>query len=267
KMPAYKYRLVSVDAWEQQQEKTIRDFMNDAKAVIMAAGFPEAAITLRTEERKVGIARDIATESRNGYKAIVVGRKGISELKDFMMGSIAQKILELASRPVWIVGGASTARKILVCLDNSDGAMRAVEHLGEMLSGVASRDILLLHVARGYGGLRKFIRDVFISEGNQSAVDELEKEFKAVSAILEPSFEKAKSLLTAGGIDSGRISRKVAQGGGNSGNTIIEEAEALGFDTIVLGRRGISRVEEFLMGRVSNKVIQLAKEMNVWVVS
>jgi hypothetical protein len=36
---------------------------------------------------------------------------------------------------------------------------------------------------------------------------------------------------------------------------------------IVVGRRGLSRVEEFFMGRVSDKVLQLAKEMAVWVVT
>ena len=48
---------------------------------------------------------------------------------------------------------------------------------------------------------------------------------------------------------------------------LLDEAAKGGYGTIVLGRRGISRTEQFLMGRVSNKVIQLAKEMAVWVVN
>ncbi|MHC4842819.1 MAG: hypothetical protein ACYTEE_03370 [Planctomycetota bacterium] len=34
-----------------------------------------------------------------------------------------------------------------------------------------------------------------------------------------------------------------------------------------MGRRGLSRVEDFFMGRVSKKVLQLAKWTAVWVVS
>jgi nucleotide-binding universal stress UspA family protein len=34
-----------------------------------------------------------------------------------------------------------------------------------------------------------------------------------------------------------------------------------------VGRRGLSRVRDFLIGRVSNKLIQLAKNQAVWVVN
>jgi hypothetical protein len=46
----------------------------------------------------------------------------------------------------------------------------------------------------------------------------------------------------------------------------MEEATKGGYGTIVVGRRGVSKVYEFLMGRVSNKVIQMAKDQAVWVV-
>ena len=39
-----------------------------------------------------------------------------------------------------------------------------------------------------------------------------------------------------------------------------------GYGTIVVGRRGLSTVEEFDMGRVSNKLVQAAKDRAVWVV-
>jgi nucleotide-binding universal stress UspA family protein len=47
----------------------------------------------------------------------------------------------------------------------------------------------------------------------------------------------------------------------------VEEARNSSCGTIVMGRRGLSRVEEFFMGRVSKKVLQLAKWNAVWVVS
>lgn len=266
KMPAYHYRLVNVDAWENQQEKTIQEFMVTAREVLVGAGFPDECVTARIAERTVGIARDIAAEARNGYMAAIVGRKGMSDFKDFMLGSIAHKILELAPIPVWIVGGSGGARKVLVCLDNSEGAMLAVKHAGAVLPA-GGPDVVLFHVVRGAGGLRKLIHGVFTSEKDQQAIQELEKELKAAASLLEPSFEKATAELVAAGIAPEKISRKIVQGTGNSANVIIEEAEKLGFDTIVVGRRGISRVEEFLMGRVSNKVIQLAKDRTVWIVS
>jgi nucleotide-binding universal stress UspA family protein len=47
----------------------------------------------------------------------------------------------------------------------------------------------------------------------------------------------------------------------------VEEAQKNGFGTIVIGRRGLSKVRQFMMGRVSNKVLQLARDLAVWVVN
>jgi nucleotide-binding universal stress UspA family protein len=49
--------------------------------------------------------------------------------------------------------------------------------------------------------------------------------------------------------------------------SIVEEARARNFSTIVVGRRGLSRVEEFFIGRVSNKIVHMARDKAVWVVS
>ena len=50
-------------------------------------------------------------------------------------------------------------------------------------------------------------------------------------------------------------------------DAIVKEANEGGYGTIVVGRRGLSRVREFFIGRVSMKVIQLARKHAVWVVS
>lgn len=39
------------------------------------------------------------------------------------------------------------------------------------------------------------------------------------------------------------------------------------FGTVVVGRRGVSKAEEFLFGSVSNKIIHHAKDCTVWVVA
>jgi nucleotide-binding universal stress UspA family protein len=46
----------------------------------------------------------------------------------------------------------------------------------------------------------------------------------------------------------------------------MDKAREEGYGTIVVGRRGLSRVHEFCMGRVSNKLIQMGREQAVWVI-
>lgn len=267
-LAGYKYRIVSVEAWEQQQEGIINDFMVRARSVLSEAGFAEEAVTIRVEDRKVGIARDIAAESQNGYAALVVGRRGISELKDFMLGSIAHKILQLVRIPIWVVGGPHRPEKILMCLDNSEGAMLATRHLAQIICGSTRGRITLFYVNRGFGKFRQFVSEVFaVQDDKKSAEGIIEKDLLQAAKLLEPAFDEARGVLVKGGLDASAIDKKIVSGGSNAGNDIIAEAEKGGYDTIVIGRRGLSRVEEFLMGRVSSRVINLAKEKTVWVVS
>ena len=46
--------------------------------------------------QKDGIARDIVSEGGRGYDLIIMGRKGISGVKDFFLGSITQKVINMA---------------------------------------------------------------------------------------------------------------------------------------------------------------------------
>ena len=47
---------------------------------------------------------------------------------------------------------------------------------------------------------------------------------------------------------------------------ILQVQQQGDFGTLVIGRRGVSRAEEFLFGSVTTKVTHLAKDCTVWVV-
>jgi nucleotide-binding universal stress UspA family protein len=80
------------------------------------------------------------------------------------------------------------------------------------------------------------------------------------------AFEKAVKVLESAGIDPYRITTKIISGVATRSGTIIAQAMTGGYGTIVIGRRGHSKVGEFHVGSVTNKVIQLADKA-VWVVS
>ncbi len=268
KIPAYHYRIVSVEAWEKKQDAAIREFMEKAKRILLDTGFPEEAITIKINERRIGVARDIAAEAGAGYKALVLGRKGLSDLKDFMLGSVANNIIGLVSMPIWVAAvGKPRLSKVLMCLDNSEGAMMALMHLADVLDTSRNCEITLFHAVREFHGFKKFVREVFSSEGDKTAIENIERELAQASKILEPSFDKARAALISRGVDPARIHLKIVSDANNSAQAIIEEAEKGDYDTIVVGRRGLSKVEEFVMGRVSNRVIHMAKNRTVWVVN
>ncbi|MFH1351545.1 MAG: universal stress protein [Pseudomonadota bacterium] len=83
----------------------------------------------------------------------------------------------------------------------------------------------------------------------------------------ERVFERARRHLLEAGLDPKRLNTKVITGVSSRAGAIIQEAEEGKYGTVVVGRRGLSKVEEFIMGRVSSKVVHMARDRAVWIVN
>ena len=245
KEPVYRHEVAAIIAWELQQKKERQEFMKKARRLLLDRNVPEDAVSIKIQERKVGIARDIVYESQNDYDGVVVGRWGISLLKDYLWGSIANKLLgRLTHIPLCVVGGTPQIGKILVAIDASKGAMRAIDYVGAMADST-NWEVTLFHAARG---------------------PDRERLYKAEKSI-ESVFEEASRHLEKAGFNRNQITTRMVAGVTSRAVAISVEALNGGYGTIVVGRRGLSNVEEFSMGRVSNKVIHMAREMAVWLVT
>ena len=244
--------------WERSLDASIREFMGEARQILVDARVPEGAISLDIQERKIGIARDIFAKSIHGYSAVVLGRHGASKFKDFVIGSIASKLLErLAHVAVCIVGGRPPRGKILLALDESENAMRAVDFVGAMFSATASQ-VTLFHAVRGFNIWERRYEDILDPKYEDEWIHSYE---------IDSLFEEAKMHLVKLGFAPKCVATKLVPRVSSRAAAIVEEAKQGGYGTIVVGRRGLSKVREFFMGRVSNKVVQLARREAVWIVS
>ncbi|MBU2551510.1 MAG: universal stress protein [Proteobacteria bacterium] len=249
-----------LETWEKYHDARVREFMAKARSTLLDAGWPEEAIGIRVEPRLNGIARDLVEESDKGYQSVVVGSMGVSRLKDLVLGSTAGKLLgHLAGTPLCVVAGSPEPRGVLVAMDASEGARRALEFLPELLRG-APFDVELFHAVRPV----KFPADLpdpsmNLARAEQDLLDENTR-------IMDRVLREAKDHLVRSGLDEGRITRRIVAEDQSRAWAIILEAQRAGCGTIVMGRRGLSKVEDFFIGRVSGKVVNLAKNRAVWVV-
>jgi nucleotide-binding universal stress UspA family protein len=88
-IPYFQERQASFCVLEDQKREAVSDAM-------LKAGFQEQNIVTKVQTKDKGVARDIIMEANSGYDTIVVGRRGHSGVKEFLLGSISQKILHLA---------------------------------------------------------------------------------------------------------------------------------------------------------------------------
>jgi nucleotide-binding universal stress UspA family protein len=87
-----------------------------------------------------------------------------------------------------------------------------------------------------------------------------------VRAKMGTTFEEARKVLEEAGIRRKRIETEIISGAYSRASTLVEEARKRQCGTIVVGRRGLSKIEEFFLGRVSSKVLQMASDKTVWIV-
>ena len=89
---------------------------------------------------------------------------------------------------------------------------------------------------------------------------------QAAKEEIRTSLEKARKILINSGFKANRLSTKIITGVSSRADAIVREAKQEDYGTIVLGRRGITRVREFFIGRVTNKVIHLGRDRTVWII-
>ena len=69
-------------AWEKQQRHQIEKQLQKCRKILLSSDFNPAKIQTTIHKRRVGVARDIIAESKNGYAAMVMRRRGMSDLRE-----------------------------------------------------------------------------------------------------------------------------------------------------------------------------------------
>jgi nucleotide-binding universal stress UspA family protein len=242
--------------WSKKAEKMAQDFLNKALDLLVAGGVPKGDVDVILQERKVGIARDIIEESLRGYKAIVVGRGGLSRTGEPFLGSVSNKIVEkIQDIPVWVIGRNIRTNKMLLAVDSSDNSRKAVDYVGTV-AAASEAEITLFHVVRKF----TYLEDPTLRHG------EIEGFWQEVKSDIPRMFRSYQVSLEKAGITTLRISSEAMLDSPSRSGDIIKEAREGAYGTIVMGRRGLSKVRDFLMGRVTSKVLNQAEDFAVWIV-
>ncbi len=146
-------------------------------------------------------------------------------------------------------------KRILIAADASENAKRAATYVGEIIGSRPGFEIGILYV------IRYPDRDLFPDDSSWQ--NKKEEELKKAQLVLK----ELKGLLTEKSIPDSAIDATAIQAAGFSiAQAILEYQRENDFGTIVVGRRGVSKAEEFLFGSVSNKIVHYAKDCAVWVI-
>jgi nucleotide-binding universal stress UspA family protein len=244
---------------EKTGKEAAQVFLHEARSLLLKVNFREDDVRLILEKRQVGIARDIIAEGSRGYEAVVVGRKGLSRLKDIFLGSVSYKIVQgIKDVPVWVVGGDIRSKKMLLAVDGSENSRKAVDYAAN-LAAANEAGVTLFNVVREF---RLDFLDNSTPRGEEIEMRILEK----LERDVQHMFASYRKQLEWAGVNASRISVKRTLQSRSRAGDILEEAKEGNYGTIVMGRRGLSKVHEFFLGRVTTKVLHRAEGFALWIV-
>lgn len=145
--------------------------------------------------------------------------------------------------------------KILIAVDGSESAFKAVDYAGRQFSGTNDLRITLLHVM-------PYPPAPLWDDGHIPTPEEkverdraIELWLKKQKGAIEPVLRRASDMLTSQGVKPEQIETKVISDSIDVAASILEEARDGGYQTLILGRRGLSPLGHFLMGSVTSKIV------------
>jgi len=144
---------------------------------------------------------------------------------------------------------------ILVAVDEMESSIKSIKYVGQIASGLKTVSICLLHV------YPEPPPDFYINNG---VLDNYQAQRIAKA---EHIFERALEVLVDVGIERESIYSTTHMAEGKTISETILEVRRMGdFGTVVTGKRGVSKAEEFLFGSISNALARHSNDFSTWIV-
>jgi nucleotide-binding universal stress UspA family protein len=150
-------------------------------------------------------------------------------------------------------------RRFLVALDQSEEALKVVRYVAETLEGARDVEVTLFHAIPDLLPFQPEFGLGVLPEVQERVKERTREQMAAV-------FGQARAALVKAGLPEASIKTEIKPATPDVAREVLAEAEEGRYQTIVIGRRGMGRVQQFLLGSVSNKVVQHARGRTVWVV-
>ena len=145
--------------------------------------------------------------------------------------------------------------KILVAVDEGETSLRALRYVGRMAAAMADVYICLLHVYPEPP-------PDFYTNGGVLEAYQSEKAERA-----EGIFAQGEKVLVEAGVQPGVIHRAIHLAEGRTISQMVLDVQRKGdFGTVVVGKRGVSKAEEYLFGSISNALARNSSKFTTWIV-
>ncbi len=237
--PGQEKQLEEYEQWIAEREKEVRASFSKHNADGKQQGVEIDGYVVRSFSAADTILDYIAD---NDVDIVVIGTHGRTGFKKFVYGSVAEKIVRLSPIPVITLHRAPeppAIRRILVPVDFSDYAKTAVEKARDIAQKFKA-DLTFLHV------IEQSLHPAFYAADIASI-------FQVDPGLKNRILERMAAFT---GISPEQAGFAVSEG--KAHKEIKKYAEMHEIDLIVMATRGLSGLEQFLIGSNAERVVSIA---------
>jgi nucleotide-binding universal stress UspA family protein len=152
-------------------------------------------------------------------------------------------------------------KKILIAVDNSLQSKNAVRYVTRLSARLENLNVVLFNA-------QPMVSQFLVDEAKKKV--DSQRELKAVmerNAITSQKLlDNYRLMMGQEGVDESRIQTVTQPRKLDIAKDIIEFAQDGRFDALVIGRRGISGLQELFMGSVSSNITQNSNVIPVWII-
>ncbi len=219
-------------------EENIMPFLTDYETTLKEKGF-KGSIAKLIEEGEPG-NKIIEIAMHGGFQTLIMARRGMSDWKGYILGSVSQKVINgLYNANIYIVGQKvpePLTLNVLLPVDGSEYSMKAVKHTACMASKISAiKKITIFRVINV---------SLYLERVRQGIDPETEA---------EEILKKSKKMFMDEGVSENLIETKSKLGFPK--DEIIKEIEEGGYNLVVMGRKGRSALKDIVLGGVSSAVL------------
>jgi len=226
----------------QEMAKTMKEKAIKVKSVIVT-GDPAEQIIDYADKKNIDL--------------IIMGTRGRSAFKRWVLGSVADKVVSATSCPVAFISsedaeagvrGRKILRKALVVLDGTAESEVVIPYAEELASKLDMEVSLLQLVEQAY--------EYYAGAQDFSHVPVSKEKMNSIKAKARRHLRKLANLLEGKGIT---VTVKVMRG--NSAETIIKVASKIDADLLAMATRGRPGISRWIFGSVRDEIVNIGNTL------
>jgi nucleotide-binding universal stress UspA family protein len=232
----------------RQADETAEQALEQARTLGLAA----APVTVRPSAPAWAGLLDAA--HRVGADVLICGTRGRGAFARALLGSTSSSLLHHTDVPLLVVpdGGGALDGPVVVAYDGSEGAGRAIEVAGRLLTGRAT---VVVHAWEPV-----FHRALTARALAAGPVDDL----REIVADLHEALESSAAATTENGLAAARAAgldavADTVESDDGAWRAVAAAARAHGASVIAMGTRGLGAARSALLGSVSSGLVQNAE--------